>query len=116
MSQNILDMAFELGKLIKESQIFKNVQQNENLMLQDDTAKKLLSEYQKLQQAYQQKQLQGQKLTPEDIKVFENMELKLMENPLIKDFTEAKGIFDDLLKKVNETINTAMNSDQTKKQ
>lgn len=113
MKQNILDMALELGKLIKESEQFKTVQNKENIMLQDGPAQKLLTEYQKTQLAYQQKQLQGQKLTPEDIKAFEELEIKLLENSYIKDFTEAKGIFDDLLKTVNETINNAMMADET---
>lgn len=113
MKQNILDMALELGKLIKESEQFKTVQNKENVMLQDVPAQKLLTDYQKTQLAYQQKQQQGQKLTPEDIKAFEELEVKLLENSYIKDFTEAKGIFDDLLKTVNETINNAMMADET---
>lgn len=108
MAQHILDMALELGQLIKESDQFKNAQQKENTMLQDANAQKLLDKYQKIQQEYQQRQIQGKQLTPEDIKDFELMELKLLENPLIKDFTEAKGNFDDLLKSVNETINKTM--------
>ncbi|MEG6615644.1 YlbF family regulator [Peptococcaceae bacterium 1198_IL3148] len=108
MAQHILDMAFELGKLIKESDQFKAVQRKESIMLQDDGAQKLLTQYQKIQQDYQQRQMQGKKLTPEDIKAFEELEVKLLENSLIKDFTEAKGDFDDLLKNVNETINKTM--------
>jgi cell fate (sporulation/competence/biofilm development) regulator YlbF (YheA/YmcA/DUF963 family) len=112
MKQNILDMALELGKLIKESEHFKKVQHNETIMLQDAAAQKLLTDYQKLQQAYQLKQQQGQKLTPEDIKAFEELEIKLLENSYIKEFTEAKGVFDDLLKSVNETINKSMMADE----
>jgi cell fate (sporulation/competence/biofilm development) regulator YlbF (YheA/YmcA/DUF963 family) len=108
MAQHILDMALELGKLIKESDQFKDVQAKEGIMLQDAKARELLNNYQKIQQDYQQRQIKGIKLTPEDIKAFEEMEVKLLENGSIKDFTEAKGNFDDLLKNVNETINKSM--------
>lgn len=108
MVQHILDMSLELGKLIKQSEAFKQLQAKEAVMLQDDNAQKLLADYQKIQLTYQQKQMQGQKLTPEDIKAFEEMELKLLENHYIKDFVKAKGVLEDLLKSVNETINKAM--------
>lgn len=113
MAQHILDMALELGKLIKESEQFKNTQIKEADMFQDEEAKKLLGVFRDTQMAYAQKQQKGEKLTPGDIKAFEEMELTLLENSNIKEFTEAKGLFDDLLKTVNETINKAMEPDES---
>ncbi|MBO8137593.1 MAG: YlbF family regulator [Desulfotomaculum sp.] len=108
MSKQILEKALELGKHIAESEEFASVQEKEAAMLQDPDAKKLLMEYQELQQKYQQKQMQGEKITPEDIKIFESKEIEMLDNENIKKFHEAKDKFQDLLNLVNETINKAM--------
>lgn len=108
VSKQILEKALELGKHIAESEEFASVQEKEAAMLQDPDAKKLLMEYQELQQKYQQKQMQGEKITPEDIKIFESKEIEMLDNENIKKFHEAKDKFQDLLNLVNETINKAM--------
>ena len=108
MSQHIFDQALELGRRISECQEFKEVQEKENAMLQDSAAQELLKEFQQMQQVNQQKQMQGQQITPEDIKAFEAMELRMMENPLIREFSESQNKFQNLLNTVNQTINKAM--------
>ncbi|WP_034638823.1 YlbF family regulator [Desulfofalx alkaliphila] len=116
MSQAIMDQALELGRRISESAEFKAVQEKEKNMLQDEAAQKLLKEFQELQQKNQQKQMQGKQITPEDIKEFEAMELKMLENPFIKDFSEAQNAFQNLLNTVNQTINKAMLSARDEQQ
>lgn len=108
MSQQVLDQAFELGKKIAESDEFKAVQQAESTMLSDPEAQKLLMEFQQMQQQQRQKQESGLPITPDEIKNFEQMELKMLQNPLIKNFSEAQHNFQELLNTVNETINNTM--------
>lgn len=108
MSQQIFDQALELGKRISASDEFKAVQAKEAAMFQDEAAQGLLKEFQQLQQGHQQKQEQGHQITPAEIKSFEEMELKMLENPLIKAFSEAQSAFQKLLENVNKTINETM--------
>ncbi|MBM7854147.1 cell fate (sporulation/competence/biofilm development) regulator YlbF (YheA/YmcA/DUF963 family) [Desulfohalotomaculum tongense] len=108
MSQQILDQALELGKLIAESEEFSAVQEKEAAMLKDPAAQELLKEYQQLQQQYQQKQMRGEQITPEEIKAFEEKEVKMLENQFINEFHKAQNKFQNLLNTVNETINKAM--------
>ncbi len=108
MSQAILEKALELGKKIAESDEFKDLQAKEKNMLQDKEAGRLLKSFQELQKEYQEKQMQGEQLTPADIKRFEAHETKMLENPLIREFYESQNKFQELLDTVNYTINQAM--------
>lgn len=108
MSQEVFEQALELGRKIAESEEFKEVQRAESAMLKDSEAQKLLMEFQLLQQQQRQKQQSGISLTAEDIKQFEQIESKMLQNPLIKSFSEAQHKFQELLNAVNETINKTM--------
>ncbi|MCL0107831.1 YlbF family regulator [Peptococcaceae bacterium] len=108
MSQEVFEQALELGRKIAESEEFKEVQRAESAMLKDSEAQKLLMEFQLLQQQQRQKQQSGISLTAEDIKQLEQIESKMLQNPLIKSFSEAQHKFQELLNAVNETINKTM--------
>lgn len=108
MLQNIIDQANVLGDLLKESAEFKDVQAKEATMLQDADAQKLLGEQQQMQQSLQAKQMQGQQLSPEDMQAYKGIEAKMLENPMAKDFFDARDKFENLLNTVNQTINNAL--------
>lgn len=103
-----MEKALELGKRIADSAEFNEVQEKEAAMLKDPAASELLQSFQQLQQQYQQKQMQGEQLAPEEIKAFEEKEATMMENPFIKEFQEAQEKFQNVLNTVNQTINQAM--------
>lgn len=100
----ILDKALELGKLIAQSEEFKNMQSTEAAVQQDAAAGQLVKELQEVQQSYQRMQMTGQQLTPEDVQKIRDTEKKATDNPLVAAYYQANMKFYDLVKHVNDKI------------
>ncbi|MBM7853946.1 cell fate (sporulation/competence/biofilm development) regulator YlbF (YheA/YmcA/DUF963 family) [Desulfohalotomaculum tongense] len=99
ISETLEQKAKELGQLITETSEYKEVKDKQARIFEEPAALKLLQEFNKLQAEKHKKQQLG-KLTQEDVKAVEQAELKMLENPLIKEFHQCQVRFQRLLNEV----------------
>lgn len=104
MSELILDKALELGKLIADSEKYKTMRQKEAAMMADVDAVMVIEQYQDLQRSHQTARMQGQELSDAQLNEVYEMEDKMMNHPLIKEFAMIQEDFQKFLNQVNEHI------------
>ncbi|AEF94270.1 protein of unknown function DUF964 [Desulfotomaculum nigrificans CO-1-SRB] len=104
MSDLILEKAFELGKLIAESDRYKTMREKEAAMMADVDAVMLIERYQDLQRSHQMARMQGQELTESQLNEVYELEDKMMQHPLIKEFALIQEDFQKFLNQVNDHI------------
>lgn len=104
MSDAVLEKALELGKLIANSEKYQSMRQKEATMMSDVDACMLIEQFQQLQRSHQMVRMQGQELTEAQVNDVYEMEEKMMNNPLIKEFAEIQDQFQKFLGQVNEQI------------
>lgn len=64
---NIYDSAYDLEKAIRESTEFKNLKQAYEAVMNDDSAKQMFENFRDTQMALQEKQMQGEDITEEEV-------------------------------------------------
>lgn len=104
MSQAVMEKASELGHLITETEEFYEVKEKQSKMFKNSAAMELLKSYDALKKQQKEKQEKGEKITGEDMKALEQAEIKLSENPIIKEFFEAQNKFQEMLNKAIELV------------
>jgi len=95
--------AEELGRLITQTEEYKEVKEKQSRLFQDQEAVALLQELQNLQVENERKKREGD-LTHEDIKKSEQLELKTLDNPLIRELHEAQIGLQKVLNTVMKNI------------
>lgn len=104
MSEQVMEKARELGRVIAESAEFKDVQKRRDEMFANEACRDLLYAFHQMQQRVAETQKQGREVPPEEQRALEQMELKMAENPLVQAFNEAQKKFQDLLNKAMEIV------------
>ena len=103
----ILEQARILGKMLRESEEFTKYYEAEAAFKTDETALALIEEYTQNQEKYVEK-LQAEDITPEEmVKVKQQMSddyNKLLENDVIRAYTETKQEAEAVLGRVNQII------------
>ncbi|AEF95218.1 protein of unknown function DUF964 [Desulfotomaculum nigrificans CO-1-SRB] len=99
-----LDLCVELGKVLAQTDEYKNMKQAEANLLHNEEAQKLMEELQSLQMQIQRKKLAGLDLTEEDKKVMQETEQRALKNPLIKASFEAHEKFQGIMSLVSTKI------------
>lgn len=64
---NIYDSAYELEKSIRESEEFKNLKEAYEAVMNDETAKQMFENFRDTQTQLQEKQMQGQEISEEEV-------------------------------------------------
>ncbi|WP_430787853.1 YlbF family regulator [Virgibacillus flavescens] len=64
---NIYDSAYELEKAITESEEFKGLQSAYDTVMSDESAKQMFENFRNTQMELQEKQMQGQEITEEEV-------------------------------------------------
>ncbi|CDQ40732.1 MULTISPECIES: YlbF/YmcA family competence regulator [Virgibacillus] len=64
---NIYDSAYDLEKAIRESEEFKNLKTAYDAVMNDPSAKQMFDNFRDTQMALQEKQMQGQEITEEEV-------------------------------------------------
>ncbi|MBO8136970.1 MAG: YlbF family regulator [Desulfotomaculum sp.] len=103
ISEELKQKAKELGTLITKTDEYKEVKSKQEVMFENEESMQLLAEFNKLQAQNHKKQQEGQ-LTPGDMKAIEQAELKMLDNPLIKEFHESQVKFQRLLNEVMKIV------------
>ncbi|WP_099157350.1 YlbF family regulator [Virgibacillus ndiopensis] len=82
---NIYDSAYELEKAIRESDEFKSLKEAYDAVMSDESAKQMFDNFRNTQMALQEKQMQGQEITEEEVeKARQVVELVQQHNDISK--------------------------------
>jgi len=95
--------AEELGKLITQTEEYKEVKAKQAKLFENQEAVNLLQELNRLQRENDIKKKEGA-LTDEDLKKTEQLELKMLDYPIIKELHEAQTKLQKVLNLVMQTV------------
>ena len=105
---SILVKAMELGAALSGSEELKQVQAAKQAMFADADALALLQEFQQRHQEFELLRAQGQRLTPEQKEAFQDIQMRMNENELVRSYFVAQERFDNVLRQVNQILNQAI--------
>lgn len=111
----ILELAQKLGEKIAESEEIQAFKEMEKIYNEDETAKKVMEEYEK-ERAQMTVKAKETGMTPESLVMFQtemkkSMD-KLMSNKTVCNYLEAKSAFNDIIKKVNAIISFCIQGEE----
>lgn len=112
MSQEVVEKARELGRVLTQCAEYREVKAKQKVMFNDNSALEMLKVFHGMQDMAHRKQSQNVSLSPKEIQIMEQMELTMSEQPSIKAFHEAQGRYQELINKVLEIIIRAQKEDQ----
>lgn len=101
---SVLDKARELAAEILESSELVEMRNTEQAMLNDEEAQKLIEEFKNKQKAYQLVKSQGKELTESQQQEVDDLESRMLDNPLILDYFRAQQNFENMLEEINNII------------
>ncbi len=105
---SILDKARELGEEIASSIELEEMKNAELAMLNDPEASRLVGEFNEKQRKFMDLKARGIDLTGEQLREVEDLERRVMENPLIVDFFRKQHQFEKVIEEINEIIARAI--------
>ncbi len=101
---NPLKLAEQLGEAILASEQYTKYTGAKEAMDNSEEANKLVEIFQDSQQSLRESQLTGRKVAQEEIDELRAHQRRMLENPEISIYLDAKKDVDTLLSAVNETI------------
>ncbi|MGO2082304.1 YlbF family regulator [Vagococcus sp.] len=104
MTVNIYDTANQLEREIRETNEYKALETAFKNMKADAAVFELFTEFQMLQVTLQQKQMQGQEITEEDILASQELSVRVQESELIKALMEKEQTFSNVINDLNQLI------------
>lgn len=104
MSNNIHDKAHEMSKIIRESEEFNNIKEAYNNVNADPETKKTFDDFRNIQMTLQQKQMQGEEITEEEVQQAQASAEQIEQNETIKGLMEAEQSMSVLIQDVNKII------------
>ncbi|MFZ5644179.1 MAG: YlbF family regulator [Bacillota bacterium] len=105
---SILEKARELGEEIASSIEIQQMRDAEIAMMNNQEARNLVEEFNEKQRKYLDMKAQGVTLTDGQIKEVEELEKRVMDNPLILDFFRKQQNFERIIEQINEIISSAI--------
>jgi cell fate (sporulation/competence/biofilm development) regulator YlbF (YheA/YmcA/DUF963 family) len=110
---SVIAKARELGKEIARSQELAAMLKAQQAMLQDPGARQIIDEFHEKQRFLQMLQSQGLELTESQKADVEDLEKRMLDNPLITEFFRAQQSFEQLLEEINQIISEAISGSQS---
>ncbi|MFC5713584.1 YlbF family regulator [Thalassorhabdus alkalitolerans] len=105
---NVYDKAHELARTLRESDEFSNLKDLHEKVENDDVAKRMLDNFRQLQLELQQKQMQGQQPTEEEItqaqKQFEMVQQHETISKLMEEEQRMSTVIGDVNKIITEPL------------
>ena len=115
MAESIMNAAETLGKLIGESEERKRATIAVNALMNNETAAKLMMDYNELRQKEMMK-LQVKEPTKEELEAFQTLMQtefkKLAENEIVAEYMEANKAYEALVKRVNGVLGYYINGEE----
>lgn len=107
----ILEKTKELGKLILETDEYKNVKKSKEEFLDNEKAVKMMEEYNKKEQEIQKKMMNqelNEKEFQEEINNLKKMAEKLKENDAIANLLKSENTFNNLMNEVLAVLKASL--------
>jgi len=105
---SILEKAYELGQEISTSKELNEMKNAEMAMMQDEAAQQIIKEFNEKQKVYLEIQRKGEQLSATQKEDVEELERKMLDNPLIYQFFAAQQNFEKVLEEINNIIAKAI--------
>lgn len=104
MTVNIYDTANQLAKELPQTQQFINLQLVYANLKKDVMAYNLFKQFTDLQEKLQKKQLNGEKITEDEMKQIQNLAAKMNQMDAIKQLMASEEALNQLLVEMNQII------------
>lgn len=104
-TQEILDAAASLGKLISKHQAAIKFEQIVKQLQEDVQAQRLLTDLNRHIEKLGQREAQGQPIEVADKRTLEDLQHKVISHPLLSQFQMVQMDYLDLMRKVDDVIN-----------
>ncbi|MCL6636296.1 MAG: YlbF family regulator [Peptococcaceae bacterium] len=109
---SVIAKARELGEEIARSHELAAMIQAQQAMLQDPVARQIIDEFHQKQRLLQMIQTRGLELTESQKADVEDLEKRMLDNPLITEFFRTQQNFEQLLEEINQIISDAISGGQ----
>lgn len=101
---NIINVANELEKAIRESNEFSNLKLQYAIVNADETAKELFDNFRNTQMNLQQRQMQGQAISEEEIMEAQQLVISVQQNEKIASLLNAEQTMSNLIAQINQIV------------
>lgn len=102
--EEVLGNCVELGKMVAQTDEYKEMKKAEFNLMHDDEARRLVEDLQQLQQDQLKKQMAGIELGPEEKKKLAETEKVAIQHPVVRASHMANANFQDLMKEISKKI------------
>src|SRR5690625_7917609 len=100
----IQESAEQLEQALRESEEFKNLKGAYDAVMSDDIAKRMFDDFRNTQMELQQKQMQGQEITEEEVEKARKVVETVQQHEQISKLMEEEQKVNDLINNVSRTI------------
>ena len=110
-TEKIIQMAFELGNTIAQSEEMDSLQEMQIKLSEDSEASALVTYYQEARTKIENKMRDGLQIMPAEEKDLEALEQQLHSNPTVKELIQVQEKFNNLMQSVYFAMNQAMSGE-----
>ncbi|WML49664.1 YlbF family regulator [Neobacillus sp. PS3-34] len=104
MAVNLYDAAYELEKVIRQSDEYKELKKMYDVVNADPSAKGLFDNFRHIQMNLQQKQMMGQEITQEEVNQAQKSVALVQQNPKIASLMQAEQRMGMIIGELNQVI------------
>ncbi|PMC40278.1 hypothetical protein CJ195_00775 [Bacillus sp. UMB0899] len=104
MAENLYDVAYNLEKALRESDDFKNLKRLYDEVNADESASKMFENFRNIQLNLQQKQMQGEEITQEEIDQAQKSVQLVQQHELISQLMAAEQRLSMVVTELNKII------------
>lgn len=101
---NVYDTANQLAADLKQSQQFQDLKKSYDMLKLDPVGFALFQQFQSLQMTLQQKQMQGQEISQDDVKPLQDLSEKMQNIDAIKDLMAKEQGLSTVMDDINRII------------
>lgn len=105
---SILQKAKELGEEIASSAELTGMRDAEIAMMNDPEARSLVEEFNQKQRHFLDMKSRGEFIGEEQMREVDDLEKRVLDNPLIVDFFRKQQSFEEIIEGINKIISTAI--------
>jgi len=110
-TEKIIQMAFELGNAISQSEEIESLQTMQIKLSEDPEATSLINYYQEARTQIEHKAQEGLQIMPEEEKKLESLQEQLNNNQTVKELIEVQERFNNLMQSVYFALNQAISGE-----
>ncbi|UOQ43525.1 YlbF family regulator [Halobacillus salinarum] len=101
---NIYDNAYDLEKAIRDSDEFQNLKQAYEAVMSDEAAKKMFDDFRQTQMTLQQKQMQGEEISEDEVEQARKVVELVQQHPQISKLMEEEQRLNTVINDVSRII------------